>query len=88
MRKLSRHRGVECEKLSRRLQEFGKKLLSVQRVKYSAFVTGEQHLEFLRLPFGLSGVCSTISRLFSNCLENCREYMAGYFEDILVHSDD
>ena len=28
-----RRRGVVCEKLSRRLQEFGKKLLGVQRVK-------------------------------------------------------
>ena len=33
LRKLSRRRGVVCEKLSRRLQEFGKKLLGVQRVK-------------------------------------------------------
>ena len=61
-------------------------------IKYSAFVTGEQNLEFLRFfpdkPFGLSGACSTLLRLVSNCLENCREYTAGYFDDILVHSDD
>ena len=56
--------------------------------KYSAFVTGEQRLKFLRLRFGLSGACSTFSRLVSNCLESCREYTAGYFDDILVHSDD
>ena len=30
LRKLSRRREVVCEKLSRRLQEFGKKLLGVQ----------------------------------------------------------
>ena len=32
LRKLSRRRGVVCEKLSRRLHEFGKKLLGIQRV--------------------------------------------------------
>ena len=33
LRKMSWRRGVVCEKLSRRLQEFGKKLLGLQRVK-------------------------------------------------------
>ena len=65
-----------------------KTVLNIDSIKYSAFVTGEQHLEFLRLPFGLSGACSTFSHLVSNCLENCREFTAGYFDDILVHSDD
>ena len=32
LRKMSWRRGVVCEKLSRRRQEFGKKLLGVQRV--------------------------------------------------------
>ena len=32
LRKMSWRRGVVCEKLSRRLQKFGKKLLGVQRV--------------------------------------------------------
>ena len=40
------------------------------------------------MPFGLSGACSIVSRLVSNCLDNCREYTAGYFDDILVQSDD
>ena len=62
--------------------------LDQDNIKYSAFVTGEQHLECLRLPFGLSGACSTFSRFVSNCLDNCREYTTCYFDDILVHSDD
>ena len=41
-----------------------------------------------KIAFGLSGACSTFSRLVSNCLETCREYTAGYFDDILVDSDD
>ena len=62
--------------------------LDEDSIKYSAFVTGEQHLEFVTLPFGLSGACSTFSRLVSNCVDNCSEYTAGYYDDILVHSDD
>ena len=62
--------------------------LDEDSIKYSTFVTGEQHLEFLTLPFSLSGACSTFLRLVSNCLDNCREYTAGYFDDILVHIDD
>ena len=39
LRKISWRRGVVCEKLSRRLQEFGKKLLGVQRVNYCVYLS-------------------------------------------------
>ena len=45
LRKMSWRQGVVCEKLSRRLQEFGKKLLGVQRVNKSNSMAGAMQVE-------------------------------------------
>ena len=45
LRKMSWRRGVVCEKLSR--QEFGKKLLGVQRVKYYPTCTTDKFFLWL-----------------------------------------
>ena len=61
--------------------------LDEESIKYTGFVTPRGHYEWLVLPFGLSGACSTFNRIIGKVLAGLNAFTAGYFDDVLIHSN-
>ena len=50
-------------------------------------MTPRGHYEWLLVPFGLSGACSTFNRIIGKVLAGLNDFTAGYFDDVLIHSN-
>ena len=62
-------------------------LLDEESIQYTGFVTSNyKFFEWLRLPFGISAAFSTFNSIVSQVLKDL-PYTAGYFDDVLIHSD-
>ena len=59
--------------------------MAEQARKYTAFSVCNQHFEFLKMPFGLSGSPATFVRLMNIVLEGLKNVMV-YGDDVLVFS--
>lgn len=56
-------------------------------IEKTAFVTPESHLEFLRMPFGLSNSPAVYQRLINTILSDLKYSIAfPYIDDIIVPS--
>ena len=61
--------------------------LDEESIKYTGFVTPRGHYEWLVVPSGLSGACSTFNRIIGKVLAGLIAFTAGYFDDVLIHSN-
>ena len=55
--------------------------------KLTAFTVGNRHMEFLKMPFGLSGSPSTFVRLMRKVLHGLDNVLV-YGDDLLIHSSE
>ena len=54
----------------------------------TAFVLPGEKLQWLNMPFGLVGAPYTLSAAMNIALEDCKGFARGYYDDILIFSQD
>jgi hypothetical protein len=57
-------------------------------VEKTAFVTHNNHYEWLVMPFGLKTAGNTFQRVLNNLLSSHSDYAKAYIDDTAVYSDE
>ena len=61
--------------------------LSEDSRKYTSFVCEEGQFEFCSVPFGIRFASGLCNRVISNLLEDCKDFVCNFIDDLMIHSE-